>query len=73
MDKLRAELNRSLTNRIALREHPAADSVACLENSDGNSGTPKFNRSRQSGCSCADHDDTRSFRHDKILRQRENN
>lgn len=73
MDKLRAKLNRSTENRIASREHPATDSVACLENGEGNSGTPEFNRSRQSGGSCADYDDTRSFRHDKILRQRENN
>jgi hypothetical protein len=44
MNKLRAELNRSLTNWIALREHAAANSVTGLENSDGNSSAREFNR-----------------------------
>ena len=69
MDKLSAKLNRSTENRIASRKHPATDSVARFENGDGKSGTPEFSSSRQSGCSCADDDDTRSFRHDKILRR----
>lgn len=67
MDKFGAELNWSLPNRIALREHPSADAVARFENSDGNSGARKVNGSGHTGRSGAYHDDTMSFRHDKRL------
>jgi hypothetical protein len=46
MDKLGAKLNRSLTNRIASREHPAADAVSRFENSNGKSCAPEFDSSR---------------------------
>ncbi len=45
MDKLSPKLNRSLTNRIALRKHPAADPVSRFENSDGESCAPEFDSS----------------------------
>src|ERR1700721_2139036 len=48
VDKLGAELNRSLANWIPLREHPSADAVASLKNSDGETGASQLSGSRQS-------------------------
>jgi hypothetical protein len=68
VDKLGAKLNGSLADWIPLREHPATDAVARLENSDGKTGSSQLSGSRKSRRSCADHDDVGKFRHNNQFR-----